>query len=348
MKSDVSIDVKAAIEKNSQVTSVADLEKRGKRQVKVIKTSLIYDLIQQAVRNVQRTQGSSLDADEQRKLVEKSKEEFGRLLSEQQGQKKQLQELQSGIQKYQKLVAELNQQIAAHADDLKGEADRARNLDAENGRYRAQVVELSAQLESIEKSQSKEAEDLVALRGKIGGLEEALKVARQVAEDREQQIHTVEDTTRKESEDYRLQVASLTAELKAVRESQPNAEEMLSELKQMREEFRAMEAHNRELEVTAARAEAAPSAALLEQILEKKMSQITTELSQKFAGMQKGGTGGTSPEDIKLTIKQLFSAELDREIESNIGDIKVKETKSGGIGANLERLKNLGLSSDGD
>jgi hypothetical protein len=80
------------------------------------------------------------------------------------------------------------------------------------------------------------------------------------------------------------------------------------------------------------------------------MAQISSEISAKLANVASGGgeVVGTSPEDIKLTIQKIFSDEIDGKVDSNIGEIEVKQKTSDGIASNLERLKNLGLKSKGD
>jgi len=305
MSKESDIDVKAAIEKHSFLTSTTELERRGKRQVKVIKTSLIYDLIQQAVDRVQRESGHILDDEQREALVEESKAEFNRLLDDHQTQKQEIQ----------------------------------------------------------------------GLHDKIHGLEEALKVAKQVAADREQQLTKqraenasrdenagqlhemirrreaeLEDATRAQVdvEEYRLKIAGLTAELKAMRENQPAAESLLNELRAMREDVKALETRNRELETKAASAPVGGGdTSALEALFEKKMAQISSEISAKLANVSSGGGEvlGTSPEDIKLTIQKIFSDEIDGKVDSNIGEIEVKQKTSEGIASNLERLKNLGLKS---
>jgi chromosome segregation ATPase len=372
MTTDVRVDVRAAIEKNSYLTSVADLERRGKRQVKVIKTSLIYDLIHQAVENVQRGRETGMGEEERQRLVEESKKEFDRLLSEQQRQRQELADLQEANLDAERLVNDLNRQLAEQNERLRAEAERVRALEEENARLQA----AGAEAEGADSGRMQKATD------KIHGLEEALKVARQAAQENERKLHDQidqlknQEASRDESagqlheiirrreaeleaakaaagqtEEYRMQIAGLTAELKAVRENQPATDSLLNELREMREDLKSLESRNRELEAIAA---AAPPAAAtagagtagIEELLEKKMAQISSELSAKLASLKHGTDVGTSPEDIKLTIQRIFTDELDGKVVSNIGEIKVKERKAGGIAANLERLKNLGKKTD--
>jgi len=369
MSNEANIDVKAAIEKNSFMTSTAELERRGKRQVKVIKTSLIFDLIHQAVENVQRESGRVFNEEEREKLVQESKAEFDRLLHDQQNQRQEIQALHDQIRGYEKAITEMNHKTAAQVG----------GLEEENQRLRVEVERLSSG-ETGPGGGSEEAEEL---RSKIHGLEEALKLARNVAAEREQQLTQAREQfeqenasrdenaghlhemirrreaeaegatkARAENEEYRLQIAGLTAELKAMRENQPAAQSLLNELKAMREDVKALEARNRELETQAAsapRGQAAPAGDMsaLEKLFADKMAQISSEISAKLANVGRGGGEvlGTSPEDIKLTIQKIFSDEIDGKVDSNIGEIEVKETTSGGIASNLERLKNLGLKS---
>ncbi|MBN2490953.1 MAG: hypothetical protein JXQ29_08895 [Planctomycetes bacterium] len=327
MTTDVHIDVRAAIEQNSYLTSVTDLERRGKRQVKVIRTSLIYDLIQQAVENVQRGREAALGEEERQRLVDESKAEFDRLLAEQQQHRRRLEDLQQSNAQYEEMANELKRGLAEHVDRLQAEMERARALAEENAGLHAEIEQLR---------QQEAARD-----GSAGQLHELIRR-------REAELEAARGASA-QSEDYRLQIASLTAELKAVRENQPATDSLLHELREMREDLKTLESRNRELEAIAAAApapKAAAEAGALEMLLEKKMAQISAELSAKLASLKPGADVGTSPEDIKLTIQRIFSHELDGKVDSNIGEIKVKETRTGGIAENLERLKNLGLKSD--
>ncbi len=431
MNSGIPIDVGAALEKNTYLTSVADLERRGKRQVKVIKTSLIYDLITKAVDNVRQTMESSLDFMERERLVEESKIEFDRLLGEHQSQQGRLKELEDRIEdlnsrlaesegnlqdernriqevleerdralqeklpgeeegsdglgseekaRYEARIEELQEKLLVNEDVAKSleiEENRRRDLESENAGYQARINELTEKLAEQEKNGTARVENEIEnLSSQIQDFEQALEVTRQAAQEKdkalveERERSEKEEATRsetaghlhdmirrqeaeleeaekarKENEDYRLQVASLTAELKAVRENQPATDGLLDELKEMREDFKAMESRNRELEVLAAAAEnPAPDTSALEEIFEQKVAKITSEISAKLEGLKHGSDVGTSPEDIKLTIAKIFSEEIDSNV-SNIGDIKVKEKKTGGISDNLKRLKNLGKSS---
>jgi len=326
MTTDVHIDVRAAIEKNSYLTSVTDLERRGKRQVKVIRTSLIYDLIQQAVENVQRGREAVLGEEERRRLVEESKAEFDRLLAEQQQHRRRLEDLQQSNARYEEMVNELKRGLAEQVDRLQAEMERGRSLAEENADLRAEIEQLRQQ-ETARDGSAAQLHELIRRR------EAELEAARSASA---------------QSEDYRLQIAGLTAEMRAVRENQPATDSLLHELREMREDLKTLESRNRELEAIAAAAppKAAAEAGALEMLLEKKMAQISAELSAKLASLKPGADIGTSPEDIKLTIQRIFSHELDSKVDSNIGEIKVKETRTGGIAENLERLKNLGLKSD--
>jgi len=431
MNSGIPIDVGAALEKNTYLTSVADLERRGKRQVKVIKTSLIYDLITKAVDNVRQTMESSLDFMERERLVEESKIEFDRLLGEHQSQQGRLKELEDRIEdlnsrlaesegnlqdernriqevleerdralqeklpgeeegsdglgseekaRYEARIEELQEKLLVNEDVAKSleiEENRRRDLESENAGYQARINELTEKLAEQEKNGTARVENEIEnLSSQIQDFEQALEVTRQAAQEKdkalveERERSEKEEATRsetaghlhdmirrqeaeleeaekarKENEDYRLQVASLTAELKAVRENQPATDGLLDELKEMREDFKAMESRNRELEVLAAAAEnPAPDTSALEEIFEQKVAKITSEISAKLEGLKHGSDVGTSPEDIKLTIAKIFSEEIDTNV-TNIGDIKVKEKKTGGISDNLKRLKNLGKSS---
>ena len=431
MNSGIPIDVGAALEKNTYLTSVADLERRGKRQVKVIKTSLIYDLITKAVDNVRQTMESSLDFMERERLVEESKIEFDRLLGEHQSQQGRLKELEDRIEdlnsrlaesegnlqdernriqevleerdralqeklpgeeegsdglgseekaRYEARIEELQEKLLVNEDVAKSleiEENRRRDLESENAGYQARINELTEKLAEQEKNGTARVENEIEnLSSQIQDFEQALEVTRQAAQEKDKalveerersekeeanrsetagHLHDMirrqeaeleeAEKARKENEDYRLQVASLTAELKAVRENQPATDGLLDELKEMREDFKAMESRNRELEVLAAAAEnPAPDTSALEEIFEQKVAKITSEISAKLEGLKHGSDVGTSPEDIKLTIAKIFSEEIDSNV-SNIGDIKVKEKKTGGISDNLKRLKNLGKSS---
>lgn len=375
----MSIDVRKAIEKNAYVTSVADLEKRGQRHVRVIKTSTIRELIDQAVENVQRNADGPMPKEE---MVAETGQEFQRLLKEKQTQQSALEETQTQIAHYKALITDLNSRIehqenelesaraqareaaatpAVDEAELAAERRRANGLEQEVAEKTAQLSELSAKasraaaLESevatwrarceeatarAQKLEAERAEHDAATSEKVNRMNEHL--LRQ-----ERDVEAAKDAIAK-ADTYQAEIAKLNAEMRTMRESQPATDSLVAELRQMREGMTELQLRNRELELQAAQAQTAPQAdtSKLEQLLEAKMSQISSELSAKLSNMRVAGggaaAGGTSPEDIKNTIAAIFSHELEGSIDSNLDDVQVKEKQSGGIAGNLARLKNLG------
>ncbi len=376
----MSIDVRRAIEKNAYVTSVADLEKRGQRHVRVIKTSTIRELIDQAVENVQRNADGPMPKDE---MVAETGQEFQRLLKEKQSQQSALEETQTQIAHYKALITDLNSRIehqeneiaslraqataaastpvvdeaelaserkrsnaleqevaekTAQLSELSAKASRAAALESELATWRARSEEASARAQKLE---SERAQHDAETSEKVNRMNEHL--LRQ-----ERDVEAAKEAVAK-ADAYQSEIAKLNAEIRTMRESQPATESLVAELRQMREGMTELQLRNRELEMQAAQAQSAPQAdtSRLEELLEAKMSQISTELSAKLSNMRVAGggggaVGGTSPEDIKNTIAAIFSHDLDGEIDSNLDDVTVKEKQSGGIAGNLARLKNLG------
>lgn len=282
MSDDLTLDVKRAIERNAQVTSVRELERRGRREVKVIKTSVIYELIRRAVDNARRSAG--LGEKERRRWVEASQAEFRRL-------------------------------AAAHAAQQRAAEEGA----AQRRALEARASELEAALRHAREEAAARAEEVQRLQAQL---------TRQQAE-LEEAARAVEANAR-----HRQEIARLQAEVEALRAQQPATRELVTELRAMGETIRALEARNRALA-----ARTTPPA--LEELLERKMAQLTAEISAKLHSLRAGGGGDASPEAIKRVVQQIFAREVEEALESNLDAIQVKEKEAGGIAANLERLRHL-------
>lgn len=251
---------------------------------------------------------------------------------------------ESGVQDMESQLATAQRELSAargELDNLRVDAQRSVELDSglkdaleHIEQLKAMNAELDKKCESLseesEKFERDSADQITRMNEVLLRQEKELESAREAVSD---------------ADENKTKVISLTAELKALRETQPAASSLLEELRKMREDFKSLEDRNRDLEAKAAQAPSADTSNL-ESMLENKMSQISSELSAKLANLKHGATAGTEPEDIKSAIQQIFSHDLDAEVDSNLGEVEVKEKKSSGIAGNLERLKNLGRKKD--
>lgn len=81
-----------AIQRSAYTTTLTELEKKGRKQVKVIKGRRIYQLIAQAVDQV--VEKTSLDIEQKKAMVEQSRVEFDRLLRSHHDEARRLRDLE--------------------------------------------------------------------------------------------------------------------------------------------------------------------------------------------------------------------------------------------------------------
>jgi chromosome segregation ATPase len=133
MTRDEHFDVRRVIEENTRVKTLKELEQEGKRAVKVVRASQIYDLIAEAVdRTIQST---SLDMAEKQKLevIKQSNEEFRRLVREREEERQRNEKREAQLGQYEdeirKLRAEFERLSREQTDDRRKLATQKQTLE---------------------------------------------------------------------------------------------------------------------------------------------------------------------------------------------------------------------------
>ncbi len=129
-------DVKAAIEQSSYTTTLKELEKKGRSKVKVVKGRLIYEMIAQAVNRVIEQTSSNVASEERLAMVERSREEFDRLLQVHYSETKRLRESEDDLSRARARIEELEARNARLTEEnlgLRGRPEQPKSEDAQKG-----------------------------------------------------------------------------------------------------------------------------------------------------------------------------------------------------------------------
>ncbi len=235
MAGDGLFDVKKVIEKSTSKVSLRELEKRGFRKVKVLKSNDINKLIRQAVETVLATRDKLSEA-EKETYIKKSREEFDRMMKQ---NKRQL-ELQS---QYEQKFNEFEQNLA----------DKERIHREVSQRYEKRIEELVERLHKKSQDQVDQIE-LEALRRQVkehsdtGGRVDKLRT--QLEESRERMLAI--DREKREVEHELSAAKNYVSSLQdKVANAQDNASSKIDELmessQKLREQVLSLESEKRVL-----------------------------------------------------------------------------------------------------
>lgn len=108
------LDVRKVIEKSTSKVSLKDLEKKGFRQVKVLRAGDINQLIFKAVQNVLAKQPRGVMSEEEReRIMAEARADFDRMMADKKDLLAKQNEIQQGYQNLQNRLAEVNNQLNA-------------------------------------------------------------------------------------------------------------------------------------------------------------------------------------------------------------------------------------------
>ena len=186
MSSQPIIDVKKVIEDSTQVKTIQELEKEGRRAVKVVRASRISELISQAVDNVIQHRSMEVVESERNQLIQATGDEFRRLLKDADNQRRETEESREKLQTYEKEILELKHKLElaehVHEQDLKL-LDEQRHVVDE---LKEKVNLLKHELEERVKRHQGEIEEHEGLREEaLGSRAEARQLREQLARSEE-------------------------------------------------------------------------------------------------------------------------------------------------------------------
>lgn len=201
------LDVRKVIEKSTSKVSLKDLEKKGFRQVKVLRAGDINQLIFKAVQNVLAKQPRGVMSEEERtRIMQEAKSDFDRMMADKKDLIAKQEEIQLGYQNLQAKLAEVNTQLtnekqailrerqqferdkqALMESSLQGQQSAAAN-------YQGQIQDLRARLERAEQA-AHAAQDAIP-RAEFDALRERLTQAESRASAAEARLGDAEGKAR--------------------------------------------------------------------------------------------------------------------------------------------------------
>jgi len=323
MSTEPIIDVRKVIEESTQVKTIRELEREGRRAVKVVRAGRISELISEAVDNVIRDR--SIRVEERGNLIQAAGDEFKRLLEDAEQQRKKSEQDREALLQKEKEILEIRHKLELaedlHAEDLRLLEEQRQVVDE----LKEKVELLKKELEELVRRHQGESEEREALR---------------------------EELTEQRSENRRLR-KELTSRGAAVPAPGPaeggSIRDLVSEVAAMRDSF------ERRLTDTAGakhgtdddKKREAELISRLEGAIQTSMDQLASQFALQLQGAP--GLGKQPVEAAKIVLDNLFT-EIPS-VESNFGKLSVKSSEGSGIGANLERLKKMhqrGIGSGGD
>ena len=348
------LDVRKVIEKSTSKVSLRDLEKKGFRQVKVLRAGDINQLIFKAVQNVLAKQprgAGGMSEEEKQKVLAEAKAEVDRQLAETrraaaeaQRIEEEKERIEEARKRLEEKVAELNRQMLAEKKAFQEEKkafEREKQSLYERGlagqeaaarQYEGQVSELRQRVDRAEaRADAAEARangavpkaEYDRLRERFERLEEDLEAAEQ------------------KTREARAALAEAESRVGAASSASVDAE-----LQRMRFEIEQRDAGMREL-ITGL----ATSLQTVQTVPAGQSGEI--DMSKQFERLQMSiqdqirksiGAGGKGGFDVDLTPEAaaaLFAGQADVKLETNVQDVTIKEQKGGAVADKLNKLKRM-------
>jgi chromosome segregation ATPase len=358
------LDVRKVIEKSTSKVSLRDLEKKGFRQVKVLRAGDINQLIFKAVQNVLAKSGKTggMSEEERQKIMREAKAELDRSMAE----KRQIQQAHGNLQaKLQEVNASLvkekqafEAEKAAFARDKQSLMEKSlegQRLSATN--YEGQLNDLRQRLAAAEGGVSRDEHAAVRQRFKVqlddmeADVERYRAKIRQLEEENAAETRARGQVSNLQEEVQRLEgvVNRLKAELSETAASSGVGAIDAGEMQQMRMQFEQSQSRMQDMMAGIANSLIAaknnPVAAGAGPDMTKQFAKLQQNISdavRKAAGGGGGGRGG----DMDLTAEQaaaLFSTMLEDTgpMETNMANVELKSQKAAGVSDKLAKLRNM-------
>lgn len=330
------LDVRKVIEKSTSKVSLRDLEKKGFRQVKVLRAGDINQLIFKAVQNVlaKQPRGAGLSDEEKQRILQEAKAEVDqklaearRMAAEQKKLEEEKEKIEEANRKLQEKVDALNRQFMGEKKALEKEKQALyeRSMagqEATTKNYEAQVAELRQALQRAEAR----AEGAVPkgeydrLRERFERLESDLEAAEQKAREARAALQEAE--------------------------SRGGSAVLDTELQRMRFEIEQRDASMRDLITglaTTLQTAGPPAGQSGEIDMSKQFKALQLSISDQIR-KSIGSGGGKGGFDVDLTPEAaaaLFAQQADVKLETNVKDVVMKEQKAEGVQDKLNKLKRL-------
>ncbi len=356
------LDVRKAIERNTSKVSLRDLEKKGFRQVKVLRAGDINQLIFKAVQNVlaKAPRGAGMSDAERQQIMAEAKAELDRQLAEKQALMQQAAQVQQAHQNLEQKLAEVNGQLqrekqaflaekAAFDRDkqalmeraVEGQKSAAANYDAQLRDLRERLAKAEARADAASGAVPREEHE--RLRQELARAEARAEAAEGKA------AQAADAVPREEHEQLRkrfnVQIDDLTEDVERYRKKAREAEERAAEELQAAKRRAAEateEAERLEREVARLKAELEEAGAKSGGggASDAELQRMRLEFEQRQARMQEMMTGiaNTLMEARTMTAAPAAAPDLTQQLKAlqqNLSDVVRKAAGRGGRGEDL-------------
>lgn len=348
------LDVRKVIEKSTSKVSLRDLEKKGFRQVKVLRAGDINQLIFKAVQNVlaKQPRGGMSDAERDQILAE-AKADFESQLAEKKALMGQAAQINQAKQNLELKLAEVNKQLAAEKQALIVEKQ---NFE----RDRQALMERS--LEGQKSAAANYGAQVDDLKTRLAQAEERTRdsIPKDEYEQVRRRLSTQVDDLQEDVDRYRKKASQAQDELEAAQAKVRRLETELTELKEsgattsgggavhdaelQRMRMEMEQRHTRMQEMMSGIANSLVNARgggggggadFSEQF--KKLQNDITSAVRKATGKGKDEMHDLTPEQAAA----LFANMDETKLESNIKDVDVKTVSAAGVKDKLAKLRNM-------
>ena len=355
------LDVRKVIEKSTSKVSLRDLEKKGFRQVKVLRAGDINQLIFKAVQNVlaKQPRGAGMSDEERQQVIKEARAELDRQLAEKRALMAQSQELErkhaeinQAHQNLQSKLAEVNAQLAAEKQAFLQEKQNfardkqalmERSLEGQQtaaANYEQQIQDLRERLSQAE-SQARDAvprAELEDLRSRLARaeseardgvpraeLDEARERAAKAEARAEQAEAKAQDTIpREEHEQLRRRLNTQVDDL------QEDCDRYRRKIATVEEEFeqqiKKLKREKVELEESETRSASRISG------LEEEVERLKAELTEAREAAPKGGSPAHDAELQRMRMEMEQNQARMQDMMAGIANSLVEARKTGGGG----------------
>jgi len=377
-------EVRKFIEGHTSKVSLRDLEKKGFRKVKVLRSNDIDELIRRAVHTVIAQEGARVTtAAEQEELVRRSREELREIMQQAQAAEQERAELAAARETLEEQVRVLQERLRGRGD-LEGKMKelQRRLADEEDARRAAEQRAGSVDVGAISRAEAAERR-VAELERRLGDADRRVQEAARTAEGWKEEAERGRDAARRGG-DLEITLAALRDENHKLRDRAGRVEtesrlkdeieipKLRERIEDLQGELRGAKSEMQRLQAQGALAGVGLDESRIRLLFKEmatelraggggggpadpglvdQMGRMSKMLSEGLARMteRQSGATGADLDAMKVSLEKLFAHEAAGAIESNVDSVEVKEkTTADGVKDHLKKLKSLrkGRSSE--
>ncbi|MBL4846351.1 MAG: hypothetical protein JKY65_12555 [Planctomycetes bacterium] len=292
------LDVRKVIERSTSKVSLRDLEKKGFRQVKVLRAGDINQLIFKAVQNVlAKAPRGGMDEEERQKILQEAKNDFSRMMAEKKDLVAKQEQIQQAHQNLQGKLTQVNQQLAAEknailAERQQFERDKQSLMESSLQGQQSAAANFTGQIEDLRQSASKAEARAEAAEAKALSAEGA--IPKDEYDQLRRRMNTQLEDAQEDVERYRKQIRTLEEEqegqIKKLKGDKINAEEGESraqtKIKTLDEDKTRLEEEVSRLRAELAEASVSSGSGGISADHDAEFQRLRMEMEQRSARMQ--------------------------------------------------------------